>query len=52
MSGPKMIKAKGDGVKIQLAVWEGKGKPILCVHGLTANCRCWDRPCIFSVPPA
>jgi pimeloyl-ACP methyl ester carboxylesterase len=42
MSEPKMIKAKGDGVKIQLAVWEGKGKLILCVHGLTANCRCWD----------
>jgi pimeloyl-ACP methyl ester carboxylesterase len=42
MSEPKMIKAKGDGVKIQVAVWKGKGKPILCVHGLTANCRCWD----------
>jgi len=42
MSEPVMIKANGDGVKIQLAVWEGKGKPILCVHGLTANCRCWD----------
>jgi len=42
MSEPVMIKAKGDGVKIQVAVWEGKGKSILCVHGLTANCRCWD----------
>ena len=42
MSEPVMIKAKGDGVKIQVAVWKGKGKPILCVHGLTANCRCWD----------
>jgi pimeloyl-ACP methyl ester carboxylesterase len=42
MPEPVMIKAKGDGVKIQVAVWEGKGKPILCVHGLTANCRCWD----------
>ncbi len=42
MSEPKKIKAKGDGVSIQLAVWEGKGKEILCVHGLTANCRCWD----------
>jgi pimeloyl-ACP methyl ester carboxylesterase len=42
MSEPVMIKAKGDGVKIQLAVWEGKGKEVLCVHGLTANCRCWD----------
>jgi len=42
MSEPIMLKANGDGVKIQLAVWEGKGTPILCVHGLTANCRCWD----------
>jgi len=42
MPKPIMIKAKGDGVKIQLAVWEGKGKRILCVHGLTANCRSWD----------
>ena len=42
MPKPIMIKAKGDGVKIQLADWEGKGKQILCVHGLTANCRCWD----------
>src|SRR5512139_2773302 len=42
MSEPVMIKAKGDGVSIQLAVWEGKGKEVLCVHGITANCRCWD----------
>ncbi len=42
MPKPIMIKAKGDGVKIQMAVWEGKGKQILCVHGLTANCRSWD----------
>jgi pimeloyl-ACP methyl ester carboxylesterase len=42
MSEPKMIKARGDGVGIQLAVWEGKGKEVLCVHGITANCRCWD----------
>jgi pimeloyl-ACP methyl ester carboxylesterase len=37
-----MKRAKGDGVEIQLAVSEGKGKHILCLHGLTANCRCWD----------
>lgn len=42
MPEPKMIKGKGDGVAIQLAVWEGKGKRILCVHGITANSRCWD----------
>jgi len=46
MSEPTMIKAKGDGVKIQLAVWQGKGKEILCVHGITANCRFWD--CLAS----
>jgi pimeloyl-ACP methyl ester carboxylesterase len=46
MSGPKMIKAKGDGIQIQLAVWEGKRKSILCIHGLTANSRFWD--CVAS----
>jgi len=39
---PEMKKIEADGIKIQLAVWEGKGKNILCIHGLTANCRCWD----------
>ena len=42
MPEPKMIKAKGDGIQIQLAVWEGHGKDILCIHGLTANSRFWD----------
>jgi pimeloyl-ACP methyl ester carboxylesterase len=37
-----MKRAGGDGVRIQLAVKQGRGKPVLCVHGLTANCRCWD----------
>jgi pimeloyl-ACP methyl ester carboxylesterase len=37
-----MKRVKGDGVEIQLAVWEGEGEDIVCVHGLTANCRCWD----------
>src|SRR3990170_2288563 len=46
MTEPIMKKAKGDGIKIQLAVWEGKGKQILCVHGITANCRFWD--CLAS----
>jgi pimeloyl-ACP methyl ester carboxylesterase len=39
---PYMKKGKGDGVEINLAVWAGKGSDIFCVHGLTANCRCWD----------
>ena len=44
MSEPTMIKAKGDdGVGIALAVWEGEGNDTFCIHGLSANCRCWDR---------
>jgi pimeloyl-ACP methyl ester carboxylesterase len=46
MPEPIMIKAKGDGIKIQLAVWGGKGKQILCIHGITANSRFWD--CLAS----
>ncbi|MGD8961337.1 MAG: alpha/beta hydrolase [Desulfobacterales bacterium] len=42
MTDPIMKKVNGDGITIQLAVWEGKGNQVLCVHGLTANCRCWD----------
>ena len=42
MSEPLMRKVKGDGVTINIAEWEGQGTPILCVHGITANCRCWD----------
>ena len=41
MVEPTMNKVKGDGMLINLAIWEGAGKPILCVHGITANCRCW-----------
>jgi pimeloyl-ACP methyl ester carboxylesterase len=46
MPEPRMVKAKGDGIDIQLAIWEGKGKQILCVHGITANSRFWD--CLAS----
>ena len=42
MTEPIMKKVKGDGVEINLAVWKGTGKPILFIHGITANCRCWD----------
>jgi len=42
MSEPVMKRTKGHGLEIQTVVWEGKGKQILAVHGLTANCRCWD----------
>ena len=46
MPRPVMIKAKGDGIRIQLAVWKGKGKQVLCAHGITANGRFWD--CLAS----
>ena len=42
MTEPIMRKVKGDEITLQLAVWQGEGKQVLCVHGLTANCRCWD----------
>jgi pimeloyl-ACP methyl ester carboxylesterase len=42
MAEPIMQKVKGDGLDINLAVWKGGGSPILCIHGITANCRCWD----------
>jgi len=37
-----MKRVMGDGVQIQLAVCPAQDKTIFCVHGLTANCRCWD----------
>lgn len=43
MSQPIMRRAKGDGIDIQLAEWPGEGRPLFCVHGLTANSRCFDR---------
>ncbi|MCJ7685951.1 MAG: alpha/beta hydrolase [Desulfobacteraceae bacterium] len=42
MIEPIMKRAMGDGVEIQLAQWGGEEKAILCIHGITANCRCWD----------
>lgn len=39
---PVFKQVEGDGIKINVATWEGTGKPILCLHGITANCRCWD----------
>jgi len=42
MTEPIMERATGDGVEIQLAQWDGEEKAILCIHGITANCRCWD----------
>lgn len=42
MTQPAMKRVMGHGVEIQLAVWEGGQQNVLCVHGLTSNCRCWD----------
>ena len=42
MRQPEMLQADGDGIKIQLAQWPGDGPPVLCIHGLTANCRSFD----------
>ncbi len=42
MVDPVMKRTAGDGVEIALAVWEGKRKTVLCVHGISASCRCWD----------
>ena len=47
---PVMKTVRGDGVNINLAVWEGEGKPILCIHGITANCRCWDNLAAVLIP--
>jgi pimeloyl-ACP methyl ester carboxylesterase len=50
MTEPIMRKVKGEGITLQLAVWEGRGNQVLCVHGLTANCRCWDVIAASLVP--
>ncbi len=42
MSNPAMKKIMGAGVSINAAIWEGYGKSVLCIHGITGNCRCWD----------
>ena len=42
MIEPEMIQCKGENVKINAAHWKGGRKTVLCLHGITANCRCWD----------
>ncbi len=52
MSAPIMRTGKGDGIDLQIAVWQGQGgKDVLCIHGLTANCRCWDLMAETIAPP-
>ncbi len=42
MKQPIFKKVNGDGVKIQVAYWEGSGDTILSIHGISSNCRVWD----------
>ena len=42
MIEPQMRLLQGDNVKINTAVWKGGNRTILCLHGITANCRAWD----------
>lgn len=42
MIEPKMYRLPGQGAMIQVADWPGPGRPLLCIHGLTANSRCFD----------
>ena len=39
---PRLHRVPGSGVELALAEWDGEEPSLLCVHGLTANCRCWD----------
>lgn len=48
---PDFRSARGNGVDLRYALWEGTGKTILCIHGLTANCRCWDGVLKALSPP-
>lgn len=42
MREPTMKTVSGAGARLQAAIWEGQGRAVVCVHGLTANCRCWQ----------
>lgn len=42
MKQPIMRRIQGDNLKINAAFWEGSGRTIICLHGITANCRSWD----------
>lgn len=42
MTQPVLKRVKGYNIAINVAAWEEEAGPILCIHGITANCRCWD----------
>jgi len=50
MLEPTMKNVRGDGIRINLADWGGEGRPVLCIHGITANCRSWDMVARALVP--
>ena len=51
MAEPIMKRVKGDGLGIQMAVWDGAGETIFCVHGMSATCRSWDALAQVLAPP-
>lgn len=51
MTVPNMFQVQGDGLKLQLAEWPGDKAHILCIHGLTANCRSFDAVAAGLSPP-
>lgn len=42
-SQPSEGKVRVNDINMHYVEWEGEGAAVLCVHGLTANCREWDR---------
>jgi len=50
LSQPALKKVQGEDVKIALTVWKGKGKAVLCIHGIAGNCRTWDTIANVLVP--
>jgi pimeloyl-ACP methyl ester carboxylesterase len=50
MREPAMKTVPGKELAISIALSEGIGREILCIHGLTANCRCWDTIAESLVP--
>lgn len=50
MKEPEYLKVPGHGLSIQIVRWPADGKTVFCIHGLTANCRCWDRMASAIVP--
>lgn len=50
MKMPILQRVQGDGIEIQLAIWEGSGLPVLCIHGLAANGLCWAPMASALVP--